>query len=109
MATTLSFKRGNTWKPSITVTAPFALTDFTATAALYERDERLQTPSATITATVTSSTTGGTIDLTLTATNSDTLEPKIYYLAVQLNRASDSYVYELDAVQVTVTGDIISA
>ena len=106
---TLSFRRGNTWTPSITVTAPFALESFTATAGLYEKAERLQTASATLTTTVTSSTSGGTVDLVLAATDSDTLEPRDYYLAIQLNRASDDYTYELDPVQVTVTGDIISA
>lgn len=109
MATVLTFKRGNTWTPSVTVTAPFELTDFTAVAGLYEKQERLQTASATLTATITSSTSGGTIDLVLEATDSDTLEPKTYYLAVQLNRAADDYTYELDPIQVSVTGDIISA
>lgn len=109
MATLLTFKRGNTWTPSITVTASFELTDFTAVAGLYEKQERLQTPSATLTVIVTSSTSGGTVDLVLSAVNSDLLVPGTYYLAVQLNRASDDYTYELDPIQVTVTGDIISA
>jgi len=109
VATVLTFKRGNTWTPAITVTAPFELTDFTAVAGLYEKKERLQTPSATLTAVITSSSSGGTVDLTLTATDSDTLVPDTYYLAVQLNRAADDYTYELDPIQVSVTGDIISA
>lgn len=109
MAAQLTFRRGNTWTPSLTITAPFELTDFTAVAGLYERKERVQTASVSLTAVVTSSATGGTVALTLIAVDSDTLEPGTYWLAVQLNRASDDYTYEVEPIEIEVTGDVISA
>lgn len=107
MATNLSFRRGNTWTPSITVTAPFSLENFTAVAGLYEKAERLQPEIVSLAATVTPSVSGGTIDLILTATNSDTLNAQDYYLVVEINRVSDDYTYELDAIMVSVTKDVI--
>lgn len=117
MATTqLTFRLGNTWTPVVTITAPFSLDTFTATAGLYDKPSRIDgTLAVAIDATVVAvpSVDGGTIELLLSAAAQEaaitatTFSSGIYYLSVQLNRASDGYVHEIEYNQTIVSGDTI--
>lgn len=117
VTTQLTFRLGNTWTPVITVTAPFSLDGFTATAGLYDKPSRIDgTLAVSIATTIVAvpSENGGTIELLLSgaaqesAIVAETFGTGTYYLAVQLDRSSDSYIHELDPQQVVVTLDTIT-
>lgn len=117
MATQLNFRLGNTWTPVVTVTAPFSLDGFTATAGLYDKPSRtLGTQAVPVVASVVadSEVDGGTVNLVLSSTAqeaaivAEALTYGTYYLSVQIYRASDSYVHEIDPQLVVISGDTIA-
>lgn len=118
MATqTLNFRLGNTWTPVVTVTAPFSLDGFTATAGLYDKPSRTDgTQAVPIVATVVADAEvdGGTVNLVLSSTAQEAaiagsaLTHGSYFLSVQIYRSSDSYVHEIDPQLVVISGDTIA-
>ena len=112
----LNFRLGNTWTPVVNIIAPFSLDGFTATAGLYDKPSRIDgTQVVPIVATVVadSEVNGGTVNLILSSTAQEAaiagsnIAPGTYYLSVQIYRAIDSYVHEIDPQMIVISGDTI--